>query len=105
MHTHRAIDIRMTFAQRFHRRRIVGTDTNAEKMPDATLPRSLQRRIKRALVRGEIESIKMTVGVDEHSSSQPGGKPGSIAESRRLEAGGWRLEAGGWRLEAGERAV
>ena len=26
----------------------------------------------------------------------------AMAQSRRLEVGGWRLEVGGWRLEVGE---
>ncbi len=66
MHADRAIDIRVALGQRLYRSGIVGTDANAEKMPDAALARSLQRGIEGALMSGKIEPIEMTVRIYQH---------------------------------------
>jgi hypothetical protein len=62
----RAIHIFVALSQCLHRRRIAGADTDAQKMTNATLPRSCQCEIERTLMRSEIETIEVTVGIDQH---------------------------------------
>ena len=66
MHTHCAINIGIAFAQSFDRRRVVGTDANTQEVTNTAHARSRQRRIEGTAMGAQIETIKVTVGINQH---------------------------------------
>ena len=66
MHPHRAVDIGVLFTQGLDRPGVVGTDANAQKMPDPAFARSLQGSIERALVGTQVKTVKVAMGIYEH---------------------------------------
>ncbi|BCS45626.1 hypothetical protein Pta6605_39570 [Pseudomonas amygdali pv. tabaci] len=66
MNAHRAIDIRVAFGECLDRTRIVGADTDAEKMPDPSATGGIEGCIQRAVVLGKVKAIKVTMGIYKH---------------------------------------
>ncbi|GGU81276.1 hypothetical protein GCM10009504_42450 [Pseudomonas laurentiana] len=66
MHPHRTVDITIALSDRLHRRSILRTDANAQKVPDAPRPGSIQSGIQRALAGSKVEAIKVTMGIYKH---------------------------------------
>ncbi len=65
VNAHRAVNVGIALGQGLHRGCIAGIDANAEELADATGARGIQRCIQGAVMKGKIESIQVTVGVDE----------------------------------------
>jgi len=59
------MDIGIALGQGLHRGCVAGIDTYAEELADAPGARGIQRCIQGAVMEGKIESIQVTVGVDE----------------------------------------
>ncbi|GLO10090.1 hypothetical protein PPUJ20005_40590 [Pseudomonas putida] len=66
VHTHRAIDIGVLFAQRLHCTGVFGTDANTQKMTDPALTGRLQGSIEGALVGTQVKTVKVAMGIYEH---------------------------------------
>jgi hypothetical protein len=64
--THRTIDIRITVGQDLYVGGVIGADTDAQEMPDASLARGIQRGVQRTAMGGKVEAIKVTMGIYEH---------------------------------------
>jgi hypothetical protein len=69
VHAHRAIDIGVTLSQTFNLRSIVSTNPDAEEMTNAARARSIECRIERTAMGGEIETVKVTVGINQHGNN------------------------------------
>ncbi|MNT89042.1 hypothetical protein D3C72_2297010 [compost metagenome] len=70
MHAHRAVDIVIAFGQCLDVGRVVRADSNTQKVPYPALPGSLQGSIQGAVVGGQVEAIKVTMGIYEHKGLQ-----------------------------------
>ncbi|GAO91959.1 hypothetical protein PSA5_04600 [Pseudomonas syringae pv. actinidiae] len=66
MNADRAVDIGIAIGKRLDRTGVVGTDADAQKMPDTSTPRCLKGCIQGAVVLGEIETIEVTMGIYKH---------------------------------------
>ena len=66
MDTHRAIDIVVALAQVFYRLGVVGTDSDTQEMTDTAGAGGIQSNIEGALVSGEVEAIKVAMGIYKH---------------------------------------
>ena len=89
MHTHRAINIGIAFAQGLDRRRVVGTDANTQEVTNTAPARSRKRRIEGTAMGAQIETIKVTVGINQHEKTSGRGlrRTGSLGQLT-LSAGG-----------------
>ena len=65
MDAHGAVDVGIAFGQGLHRGGIAGIDADAEELADTPGARGIERCIQGAVMKGKIESIQVTVGVDE----------------------------------------
>lgn len=84
MHAHRAVDVSVLLAQRLHCTRILGTDANAQEMPDPTLTRRLQGSVEGALVSSEVKTVEVAMGIYEHGITAHM-KNGKSAGTRQLQ--------------------
>ena len=76
MHAYRAIDIRVALGQALDHGGVVGTDANTQEVADASGARRIQGSIQRAAMGSEVETIKVAMGVDQHSRrTRAKGKP------------------------------
>jgi hypothetical protein len=66
MHADGTIDIVVSLGQGFDVSRIVGADTNTQKVPDSTLAGRIEGGIQGAVMGGKVEAIKVTMGIYEH---------------------------------------
>ena len=66
MYTDGTIDIVVTIGQGFDVGGVVGADADAQEVPDVALPGRIQRGIQGTVVNGEVEAIKVTMGIYEH---------------------------------------
>jgi hypothetical protein len=64
--THRAVYVGITVRQGLDVGGVVGTDADTQEVPYPTLASGLQRCIQGAVVLGEVETIKVAMGVYEH---------------------------------------
>ena len=66
MDTHRAIHVRVAIREGFDVGRIVGADADAQEVPDPTLAGRFQGGVEGTAVLGEVEAIKVAMGIYEH---------------------------------------
>jgi hypothetical protein len=66
MHANRTIDIVVTFGQGFDVGGVIGADANAQKVPYPALTGRIECSVQGAVVGGEVEAIKVTMGIYEH---------------------------------------
>ena len=69
MHADRAIDVAITLSQGFDISSIIGTHADAQKVPDPACARCVECGIQRAVMGGEVEAIKVTMGIYEHKKT------------------------------------
>ncbi len=69
VHTDRAIDVVIALGQGLDVGSVVGTHADAQEMPDPTLAGRIKCSIQRAIMGGEVEAIKMTMGIYEHKKT------------------------------------
>jgi hypothetical protein len=66
MHADRTIDIVVALGQGFDIGRVVSTDADTQKVAYPTLAGRIEGGIQRAVMGGEVEAIKVTMGIYEH---------------------------------------
>jgi hypothetical protein len=66
MHADRTVHVVITLGQGFYVGGVVNTDANAQKVPYSALTGRIECSIQRAVVGGEVEAIKVTMGIYEH---------------------------------------
>lgn len=66
VYTDGTVDIDVTLGQRFDRRRVVGADPYAQEVSDPSRSGSIERCIERPVMGGQVESVKVTVGIYQH---------------------------------------
>ncbi|MNL28425.1 hypothetical protein D3C87_1500670 [compost metagenome] len=69
MHADRAVHVVILFSERFDVGGIVCADTNTQKVPHSTLARRIEGGIQRAVMGGEVEAIKVTMGIYKHKKT------------------------------------
>jgi hypothetical protein len=70
MHADRAIDIVVALGQCFDIGCVVGADTDAQEVPYPAFAGRIEGGIQRAVMGGEVEAIKVTMGIYEHKRLQ-----------------------------------
>lgn len=66
MDTHRAVHIGITLGQGFDVGGVFSADTDAQEVPYPTLASGFEGRVEGAAVLGEVEAIKVAMGIYEH---------------------------------------
>jgi hypothetical protein len=66
MHADRTVDVVITFSQGFDVGGVIDTDADAQKVPYPALTGRIECSIQGAVVGGEVETIKVTMGIYEH---------------------------------------
>ncbi|GFM64521.1 hypothetical protein PSCICJ_06390 [Pseudomonas cichorii] len=66
VNAHRAVHVVITLGQGFYSAGIVGTDANAQKMPDTSATRRFKGSVQRAIVLGEVKAVEVAMGIYKH---------------------------------------
>ncbi|GFM87930.1 hypothetical protein PSCICO_33290 [Pseudomonas cichorii] len=66
VNTHRAVHVVITLGQSLYGTGIVGTDTDAQKMPDTSATRGFKGSVQRAIVLGEVKAVEVTMRIYKH---------------------------------------
>ena len=69
MHADRTIDIVITLSQGFDVGGVIGTHADAQEVPYSALTGRIQCSIQRAVMGGEVEAIKVTMGIYKHKKT------------------------------------
>jgi hypothetical protein len=67
--THRTIDVGVAISQGFDVGGVFGADTDTQEVPYPTLAGSLKSGVEGTVVLGEVEAIKVAMGIYEHRKS------------------------------------
>lgn len=70
MNAHRAVDIGITIGQGFDVGGVFRADADAQEVPYPTLARSFKGGVEGAAVLGQVEAIKVAMGIYEHRDLQ-----------------------------------
>ncbi|GFM49588.1 hypothetical protein PSCICE_08550 [Pseudomonas cichorii] len=66
VNAHRAVHIVITLGQGLYSAGIVGTDTDAQKMPDTPATRRVKGSVQRAIVLGKVKAVEVAMRIYKH---------------------------------------